>query len=124
MKILSIAVLVTSLALPGVANAACGPTKLAGSWLLAMSTPSGSTSTCTISITSAGVLSAASSCLGVGVTGKLFLSSTCRLTGTILSQTFAGRTEALDPTSTVAPNLMVGTTSGFLGTIAVAAFRK
>jgi len=111
-KILTAAVLLGSLAAAGSAQAACSTAALAGKWSIA----SASGTICTITITSAGA--ASGTCGGFSATGKLTLSSACKLTGSVLGGAITGRTEAIASTSSLKPNLMLGVGGGIIGPFA------
>lgn len=114
--LLALAVL---LALPGIAEAACSTASAAGTWRIAVSNSMGE-DVCPVSVASTGVV--AGTCRsGLKASGKIALASDCRITGSILGAAVTGRTEALDPKSTLKPNIMmlygdparVGTVAGY-----------
>jgi hypothetical protein len=105
-KLVIIASFIAALS-PVAANAACRTSALAGTWVVI----NDEGSPCLANVNTAGVISG-----GCGP-GRIALSSTCRLTGSVGGRAFEGRTEAIASNSPLVPNLMIARIGGpgFLG---------
>jgi hypothetical protein len=94
----------------GSASAACSTSSLAGQWVVFVDNPG-----CIATITTAGVITG---CGG----GTVAMSSACKWTATVDGQGYSGRSEALGPSSTLKPNLLIGVKNN--RTERVTAFRR
>jgi hypothetical protein len=92
------------------AQAACNTAALAGAWMVVATDGED----CVLTINTLGNVS------GSCGSGRLTLSSTCKLGGRLAIATVEGRTEVVAPSSPVKPNIMLGrlliasTTQGFI----------
>jgi hypothetical protein len=90
------------------ALAACSTSALAGNWLLALSDGP----PCSLTISTVGAVS------GTCGSGRVALSTDCKLTGRVAIYTVNGRTEAIATNSPLKPNILIGSTTfndGFIG---------
>lgn len=113
-------ILLAATVMPGVAHAACSTASLAGNWRLIATDGTGS-SFCNVAITSAGVVTGTCSS-GSAASGKIALSSACAISGKVLGQVFTGRTEALETSSKLVPNIITGSGNPPVG--GIVAYRK